>query len=156
MIQHFKQLITDNGMQSLFAVVTLCSFVVFVAMAVDLASGWYKAKLRKEAHTSTALSRTVLKLILYQGSLTITCGMDIMIHVSHVWGLLKVPLLEAVPIVTILWAIFLCRIEWLSVREKADEKTKKQMNTEAKLVVDMAEELAKRKGIKIDLNGDGK
>ena len=45
--------------------------LVNVAMGADLVSGWRKAKLRGEAHTSYAFSRTLSKFLLYMGILIV-------------------------------------------------------------------------------------
>ena len=50
---------------------------------------------------------------------------DLLIHFLHLYAIIGLPVLSSVPVVTILVGIFLLAVEFLSVREKADEKTKK-------------------------------
>lgn len=92
---------------------------------IDLASGWQKAKQRDEAHNSYALSRTLNKFLLYEGGILIAMCIDILLHLCHFWTLIGISLLTSVPVVAILLGIYLCVVEFLSLREKADEKQRK-------------------------------
>lgn len=92
---------------------------------IDLASGWQKAKQRDEAHNSYALSRTLNKFLLYEGGILIAMCIDLLLHLCHFWTLLGISLLTSVPVVAILLGIYLCVVEFLSLREKADEKQRK-------------------------------
>lgn len=113
------------GTDILMLIGAIVSIVVLVAMMIDLASGWQKAKQRDEAHNSYALSRTLNKFLLYEGGVIIALGIDLLLHLAHFWSLLGVDLLASVPVVAILIGIYLCVVEWLSLREKADEKQRK-------------------------------
>lgn len=113
------------GTDILMLIGAVVSIVVLVAMMIDLASGWQKAKQRDEAHNSYALSRTLNKFLLYEGGVIIALGIDLMLHLAHFWSLLGIDLLASVPVVAILIGIYLCVVEWLSLREKADEKQRK-------------------------------
>ena len=113
------------GTDILMLIGAVVSIVVLVAMMIDLASGWQKAKQRDEAHNSYALSRTLNKFLLYEGGVIIALGIDLLLHLAHFWSLLGVDLLASVPVVAILIGIYLCVVEWLSLREKADEKQRK-------------------------------
>lgn len=99
---------------------------VLMAMIVDLGAGLYKAKQRGELRTSEALRRTLSKFISYHGGLIIAVMVDMLIHFLHIFDLLGLPVLASVPVVTVLVGIFLLIVEFMSVREKADAKTKKQ------------------------------
>lgn len=114
-----------EGTDVLLLIGVIVCIVVLVAMMIDLASGWQKAKQRDEAHNSYALSRTLNKFLLYEGGVLIALGIDLLLHLSHFWSLLGVTLLTSVPVVAILVGIYLCVVEWLSLREKADEKQRK-------------------------------
>ena len=98
---------------------------VLMAMIVDLGAGLYKAKQRGELRTSEALRRTLSKFISYHGELIIAVMVDLLIHFLHIFDLLGLTVLSSVPVVTILVGIFLLIVEFMSVREKADAKTKK-------------------------------
>ncbi len=113
------------GTDILMLIGAVVSIVVLVAMMIDLASGWQKAKQRDEAHNSYALSRTLNKFLLYEGGVIIALGIDLLLHLAHFWSLLGIDLLASVPVVAILIGIYLCVVEWLSLREKADEKQRK-------------------------------
>lgn len=113
------------GTDILMLIGAIVSIVVLIAMMIDLASGWQKAKQRDEAHNSYALSRTLNKFLLYEGGIIIALGIDLLLHLAHFWSLLGIDLLASVPVVAILIGIYLCVVEWLSLCEKADEKQRK-------------------------------
>lgn len=99
--------------------------IVFIAMMIDLASGLQKAKLRHEKRNSYALSRTLNKFLLYEGGVLIALCIDMLLHLCHFWTLIGISLLTSVPVVAILIGIYLCIVEYFSLREKADEKQRK-------------------------------
>lgn len=113
------------GTDILMLIGAIVSIVVLIAMMIDLASGWQKAKQRDEAHNSYALSRTLNKFLLYEGGVIIALGIDLLLHLAHFWSLLGIDLLASVPVVAILIGIYLCVVEWRSLCEKADEKQRK-------------------------------
>lgn len=113
------------GTDILMLIGAIVSIVVLIAMMIDLASGWQKAKQRDEAHNSYALSRTLNKFLLYEGGVIIALGIDLLLHLAHFWSLLGIDLLASVPVIAILIGIYLCVVEWLSLCEKADEKQRK-------------------------------
>lgn len=111
--------------------------LVLAAMIIDLASGLYKAKQRGDARKSEALRRTLSKFISYQGGLLIAIMVDLLISLLHFWQLIGIDLLQAVPVVTILVGIFLLVVEFMSVREKADEKTRHKQAEAAQLLASL-------------------
>lgn len=111
--------------------------IVLFAMCIDLGSGLYKAKLRNEIRTSQALKRTLSKFIAYEGGMMIATGVDILLHISRLWSVIGVTAFEEVPMVTCLVGVFLLVVEFLSVREKADQKTKNKMNEAAYILGDV-------------------
>lgn len=111
--------------------------LVLAAMIIDLASGLYKAKQRGDARKSEALRRTLSKFISYQGGLLIAVMVDLLIDLLHFWQLLGIELLRTVPVVTILVGIFLLIVEFMSVREKADEKTRHKQAEAAQLLASL-------------------
>ena len=96
------------GTDILMLIGAIVSIVVLIAMMIDLASGWQKAKQRDEAHNSYALSRTLNKFLLYEGGVIIALGIDLLLHLAHFWSLLGIDLLASVPVVAILIGIYLC------------------------------------------------
>lgn len=123
-----------NGTGQLLAQVCLAAFIVFMAMAVDLASGLYKAKIRGEVHSSWGLKRSVQKFILYEGAVIIAGGIDVLFLTCRVMQLVGCTVLEGIAIFTGFIAILLCIVEIWSLREKADEKTRKDLNRAGELI----------------------
>ena len=118
----------------LLKMVVFVMLAVLLAMVIDLGSGLYKAKQRGELRTSEALRRSLSKFISYEGGLAIAAMVDGLISMADFFGLFGISRLSAVPVVTILVGIFLLAVEFMSVREKADAKTKKQQAAAAELL----------------------
>lgn len=114
--------------------------VVLVAIIIDLCSGWAKASARGVAHTSYALKRTANKFMLYEGSMAIALGVDVLTRMSRLKALLGVDVLDGVPFVTCMMGIFFLVVEFMSVREKADEKMKAEMGK----VTDITKQMVSR------------
>ena len=112
-----------GGVRIMSMYIAMIAIIVLGAMAVDLGSGLYKAYLRGDARRSEALKRTGMKFILYEGSIIIAAGIDAMIHMAKVPQWFGWELVYNIPMVTIIIGIFWCWVEFMSVREKADEKT---------------------------------
>lgn len=123
-----------DGVGNMILIAILAMLIVFVAMIVDLFSGLRKAKIRGEYRSSEALKRTFTKFITYEGGMIISIGIDLLIHLSRLVNLFGLDAIYAVPVITCLVGVFLLVVEFISVREKADKKTKKQMNDAAKLL----------------------
>ena len=130
---YYEIVLKDSG--PLFQVAVIVMLLVLLAMIIDLGSGLYKAKQRGELRTSEALRRTLTKFISYEGGLMIATSADLFIHLSKLYQLVGVGLLIGVPVVTILVGLFLLVVEFMSVREKADAKTKKQQEQAAELLM---------------------
>jgi uncharacterized membrane protein len=125
-----------SSITPLLQYVVIAFAVVIIAMIVDLVAGLYKAKLRGEARRSELLKRTVYKFTLYEGGLCIAALIDICFFLCHGFELAGLQVLHGVPVVSFLVAIFICFVEGLSVREKADNKLHSEISR--------AEELAKQ------------
>ena len=125
-----------DGTRPMLAIAGACIFFVILSMILDLISGLYKARQRGELRSSYGLSRTVSKFILYSRSVIIALMIDVMIHYSRLFVLMHLQPIVGVPIVTCLMSIFLCVIEFLSIREKAEEKTRKDMERVAHILID--------------------
>lgn len=122
---------------NMLAIVAVACVVVLFAMMLDLASGLYKAKLRGELRSSQALKRTLTKFIAYEGGMLIAAGVDILMHLSKLAELFGLDTIVGVPVITCLVGVFLLVVEFVSIREKADKKTKKEMTDAAKLLSEM-------------------
>lgn len=111
----------------MFLIVVIVCLVVLVAMAIDCASGWRKAKLRCEEHTSYLLARSISKFLLYEGAIVIASCIDLLVFFAKFWLIFGLEIINGIPIVCCLIGIFLCCIEGWSVFEKADEKDKAKL-----------------------------
>ena len=112
----------------MFAVIVLACLIVLAAMVIDLCSGLYKAKQRGELRSSWGLKRSMSKFIMYEGGMLIAAGVDALLQLSHLLKLFSLSHLEGIPFVTCLLGVFLLVVEFLSVREKADEKTRTELS----------------------------
>lgn len=106
----------------MFLMDSIIAVIVFVAMMIDLAAGLYKAKVRGDARRSEALKRTGYKFLIYEGGIMIASMVDLMIHMGKMYLIFGWQMAWGIPFVTIMMGIFWCVVEFLSVREKADEK----------------------------------
>ena len=126
-----------EGTRPMLAIACACALFVMLAMLIDLISGLYKAKLRGELRTSYGLSRSVSKFILYGGSVMIALMVDIMVHYSRLFVLMKLLPIVGVPVITCLVSVFLCVIEFISIREKAEDKVRKRMDKTLGAIIEL-------------------
>lgn len=112
----------------MFTIVVLACVIVLGAMCIDLVSGLYKAKQRNEIRSSWGLKRTLNKFILYEGGMMIAAGVDCLIHLSHLLRLFNLESIHGIPVITCLVGVFLLIVEFISVREAADAKTKTELS----------------------------
>jgi uncharacterized membrane protein len=115
------------GTKVMMIIDSIVAIIVFVAMMVDLGAGLYKASLRGDARRSEALKRTGFKFCLYHGSILIAAGIDLLIHLSKLYMWFGWNIVYGLPLITIVLGIYWCVVEFMSVREKADEKTHSDM-----------------------------
>lgn len=123
-----------NEVRGMLLVAVFAGVIVFLAMIIDLISGLQKAKQRGEVRTSYGLSRSLNKFIMYEGGMMIGLGMDCLIHFSKLLNLFGLDAIADVPVITCMIGVFLLITEFLSVREKADDKTRKNFSTTAELL----------------------
>lgn len=128
-----------NGIGNMIIIAIMAMLIVFFAMMIDLASGLRKAKIRGELRSSQALKRSITKFITYEGSMIIALGVDMLIHMSKLSQMFGLDIVYGVPVITCLVGVFLLAVEFMSVREKADQKTKKEMSDAAALLSRMLE-----------------
>lgn len=130
---------TNLNLNSMLSVVAVVMVIVLMAMVIDLLSGINKARQNGKMRTSWGLKRTVSKFIMYEGSLLIAAGVDVLMHASHLYDLLHLDAIRGVPFVTCLVGAFLCVVEFMSVHESADVKTKKEWADTARLISQVVE-----------------
>lgn len=128
-----------NGIGNMIIIAIMAMLIVFFAMMIDLASGLRKAKIRGELRSSQALKRSITKFITYEGSMIIALGVDMLVHMSKLAQMFRLDIVYGVPVITCLVGVFLLAVEFMSVREKADQKTKKEMSEAAALLAKMLE-----------------
>lgn len=105
---------------------------------LDFISGTRKAKQRGEKITSDGWKRTVTKVAGYYNLMIAVAIVDAM-QIGCLWFLdtyydYSIPVF---PFLTLFVAIFVAAIEIKSIREKADDKVKKQMNEVANMMMDI-------------------
>ena len=130
---------TSLDINSMLSVVAVVMVIVLMAMVIDLLSGINKARQNGKMRTSWGLKRTINKFIMYEGSLLIAAGVDVLMHASHLYDLLHLDAIRGVPFVTCLVGAFLCVVEFMSVHESADTKTKKEWADTARLIGQVVE-----------------
>lgn len=118
------------GLGVMLVIAIIASSLVFVAMLADLFAGWRKAKERGEKRNSHRLSRSIGKFLLYEGAMIIAICADTLIH--FVWAMFQQSTYYFVPILSCLIAFLLCCVEIMSIREKADQKTRHSLDTSAR------------------------
>lgn len=121
-----KEVFEGLGLMYMLSVIVMIA--VIVAMAVDFVSGWRKAKIRGDDHTSYAASRTLTKFLIYEGMLIIGVCMDTMVHFA--WSMFMESS-YSVPLLTIAIGVVLCIVEGWSVKEKAEDKARKRIDEAA-------------------------
>lgn len=120
----------------MFPVAAACFISVFIAIIVDLISGIRKAKKSKQEIRSKPLSRTVMKFVVYESAMIITTMIDYMLHFSHLFVLMKLHPIVGVPVITCLAGVCLCIIEFFSIFERADEKTRRRSEAIVQAVIE--------------------
>lgn len=156
-----EELFFDTG--PMFRVSVVVMLMVLAAMIIDLIAGLYKAKQRGDLRTSEALRRTLTKFISYEGGLMIATMADLFIHFCKFYPLIGINMLIGVPVVSLLVGLFLLVVEFMSVREKADAKTKNQQAKAAEILAGLISKedvlelirVAKERQEKLDKENNG-
>lgn len=123
-----------NIIKEMTVLVVIACIIVFFAMMIDLASGLYKAKQRGEIRSSWGLKRTLSKFIMYEGGMMIAFGVDMLIYFSKLLELFHLTPIVGIPVVSCMVGIFLLVVEFMSIREKSDKKTKKDFSEAGELL----------------------
>lgn len=106
------------------AIVAIMWLFVFIAIVIDLRSGYAKAKRRGEARTSSGLKRTVSKFTLYYSGLLFAFMIDAII--MYVITSFSAPV-PVIPYITVIGSLYLIYVEGRSVIEKAEDKDKARL-----------------------------
>jgi hypothetical protein len=127
------EILKGTNILLVFGVVAI--IMVLVAMMADLVSGLYKAKMRGEFTKSELLKRTGSKFILYEGSMLIALCIDLLIHFTHLYEFVGLPdVMVDLPLIAFVVAIFWCIVEALSIREKAEDKTRVKIREAERII----------------------
>lgn len=128
-----------SALMEMTILVVIACIIVLIAMILDLIAGLYKAKQRHEIRSSWGLKRTLTKFITYEGSMMIAAGVDMLIYVSKILELFHLAPIVGIPVVTCFMGIFLLIVEFLSIREKSDKKTKKDFSDAGEMIIKLLE-----------------
>ncbi len=124
-----------KGTDTLLAFGAVAVLLVLVAMAADLASGLYKARMRGEFTRSELLKRTGSKFVLYEGSMLVALCIDTIVHFTHLYEYAGMPqTMVDLPLTAFVLAIFWCIVEGLSIREKAEDKTRVRIKEAERII----------------------
>lgn len=121
-------------LKEMMVMAVIACVIVLFAMSIDLVSGLHKAKQRGEIRSSWGLKRSITKFITYEGGMLIAFGVDMLIYLSRLFELFHLNAITGVPVVTCLIGIFLLVVEFMSIREKSDKKTKKDFSEAGELI----------------------
>ena len=115
-----------KGLMIMSLLVGVAAIAVVVAIMLDLASGLRKAKLMGEARRSYAYERTTTKLM-RNGSLVLIMAMiDVLLYFGHLWDILGLDILSNVPVVTFGASVWMCFVQAVSIKEKAEDKAERK------------------------------
>ena len=126
-----------KGAENMLVIIVLACIIVFMAMCVDLGGRRLITKQRKEIRSSYGLKRSLGKFIMYEGGMLIACGVDVLMHFCKLLKVVHMDVIYGIPVVTCLLGIFLLIVEFISVREKADDKTKTEISRVEQLAAKM-------------------
>ena len=106
--------------------VGVAAIAVVIAIMLDLASGLRKAKLLGEARSSYAYERTTTKLMRNGSVVLIMAMIDVMLFFGHLWEIIGLNVLSHVPVVTFIASAWMCFVQAVSIREKAEDKAERK------------------------------
>ena len=121
------------------------ALIVFVAMMIDLAAGLHKAKVAGVMRTSEALRRTATKFCRYEGSVSLGLLIDILMAMSRLFTAFGLSVFDEVPLFCILIGMFLCVVEFMSIRETTETKALKNERKAARLIAELTKVLSSDK-----------
>ena len=121
------------------------ALIVFMAMMIDLAAGLHKAKVAGVMRTSEALRRTATKFCRYEGSVSLGLLIDILMAMSRLFTAFGLAVFDEVPLFCILIGMFLCVVEFMSIRETTETKALKNERKAARLIAELTKVLSSDK-----------
>jgi hypothetical protein len=128
----FEELVRDHLLLDV-VVITVATFLMVAAMAVDLLFGIRKAKQLGQARTSTGLKKTCDKARKYFSPYMCLVCIDVLTCIV-------VPL----PVFTMLWAAYCIYCEFTSVREKAWKKAElRKAERTMSVIIENKDDIAK-------------
>ena len=119
-------MIDINGLKTMALLVGVAAMAVVIAIMLDLASGLRKATLMGEARTSYAYERTTTKLMQNGSVVVIMAMIDVFLFFGHLWEIIGVGVLSNVPVITFLASAWMCFVQAVSIREKAEDKAERK------------------------------
>lgn len=114
-------------LEDMLAVSALIMVAVNVAVFIDLVAGYRKAKKAGQQKRSIAMRRTVDKFVRYDGCVLIALFMDVFVSILAK----KVGYAYDVPVCALLWGVYCCYTEFISVRENSDVKMQRRQREAA-------------------------
>jgi hypothetical protein len=115
-----------EGIKTMALLVGVAAVAVVIAIMLDLASGLRKAKLMGEARSSYAYERTTTKLMRNGSVVLIMAMIDLMLFFGHLWEIIGLNVLSNVPVVTFIASAWMCFVQAVSIREKAEDKAERK------------------------------
>ena len=130
-------IIDYEGIKTMALLVGVAAIAVVIAIMLDLASGLRKAKLMGEARSSYAYERTTTKLMRNGSVVLIMAMIDLMLFFGHLWEIIGLDLLANVPVVTFTASAWMCFVQAVSIREKAEDKAERKSAATLKQLADV-------------------
>lgn len=115
-----------EGLKTMALLVGVAAIAVVIAIMLDLASGLRKATLTGTARTSYAYERTTTKLMRNGSVVLIMAMIDVMLFFGHLWEIIGIDMLAHVPVVTFTASAWMCFVQAVSIREKAEDKAERK------------------------------
>ena len=115
-----------EGIKTMALLVGVAAIAVVIAIMLDLASGLRKATLMGNARTSYAYERTTTKLMRNGSVVLIMAMIDVLLFFGHLWDILGLSILSNVPVVTFGASVWMCFVQAVSIREKAEDKAERK------------------------------
>jgi len=115
-----------EGLKTMALLVGVAAIAVVIAIMLDLASGLRKATLMGNARTSYAYERTTTKLMRNGSVVLIMAMIDVMLFFGHLWEIIGLDVLNHVPVVTFIASAWMCFVQAVSIREKAEDKAERK------------------------------
>jgi len=115
-----------EGIKTMALLVGVAAIAVVIAIMLDLASGLRKATLMGNARTSYAYERTTTKLMRNGSVVLIMAMIDVLLFFGHLWEIIGLNVLSNVPVVTFIASAWMCFVQAVSIREKAEDKAERK------------------------------